>query len=107
MPKNISAFGDVEIRVNGASVSIPLLGVSGFLDALERGRSVKYTADGLSFDINFSSGKWDAAISASQFKGGMAPKGGAVRVQVLLGGTQISDQTVVLQKCTTDLRFAG
>lgn len=107
IPKNISAFGDIEIRVNGVSVSIPLLSVSGFLDALDRGRSVKYSADGLSLDMDFGTGKWTANFEGGQFQSGMAPKGGAVRVQILLGGTQISDQTVVLQKCTTGLRFAG
>jgi hypothetical protein len=107
IPKNISAFGDIEIRINGASVSIPLLGVSGFLDALDRGRSVKYSADGLSFDMDFGTGKWKADLEGGQFQSGMAPKGGAVRVQILVGGTRISDQTVVIQKCTTELKYPG
>ncbi len=64
-----------------------------------------YQAEGLSFDIDFGTGKWEAAITGSQFTGGMVPKGGAARVQVLLGGTPISDQTVVLQKCTSTLSY--
>ena len=105
IPRHVSSFGDLEIRVNGASVAIPLLPLEGFLHDLERGRSVKYKAQGLSFEINFRTGKWKATLTGDQFKGDMAPRSDAIRVQVLLGGRTISDQTFVIQRHTTVLSF--
>ena len=105
IPRHVSSFGDLEIRVNGAAVAIPLLPLEGFLHDLERGRSVKYKAEGLSFEINFGTGKWKATLAGDQFKGDMAPRSDAIRVQVLLGGRTSSDQTFVIQKYTTVLSF--
>ena len=105
IPKNIGSFGDLEIRIHGASVLLPLLSSQGFLDALQKGGKVKYQGAGLVFDINFGTGKWDVTIEESQFKADMAPKDGAMRVKLLLGGSQISDETFVLQKFTTELSF--
>jgi hypothetical protein len=77
-----------------------------FLDALKRSGKSQYQADGLSFDIDFGTRKWEASIDGAQFKAGMPPEKGAMRLVVLLGGSHISEQTLVLQKCTTELRFA-
>ena len=107
IPKNVGSFGDLEIRINGASVPVPLLATPGFLAALQKGGKVKYQGAGISFDIDFGTGKWEAAIEGSQFKGEMAPKRGAMHVKVLLGGSLLSDQNFVLQKYTTDLRYSG
>ena len=107
IPKHIGSFGDVEIRVNGTAVQFPLLATEGFLKHLKNGGSVSYRAEGLTFDIDFGSGQWKATIGGAQFKQGMAPKTGALHVEVLLGGDLLSDQKVQLQKCTTGLRFAG
>jgi hypothetical protein len=97
----------VEIRVNGTPVRFPLLATEGFLKHLKNGGSVSYKAEGLTFDIDFGSGRWKATIGGGQFKQAMAPKNGAMRVEVLLGGGPLCDQTVQLQKCTTGLRFEG
>ena len=107
IPKNISAFGDLEIRINGTSVRVPLLATPGFLQALQKGDKVKVQDTGLSFDIDFGTGKWEASIEGPLFKADMAPKKGSLRVHVLLGGGPLSDQTVVIQKCTTDLKYSG
>jgi len=107
VPKHIGSFGDVEIRVNETPVDFPLLATEGFLMHLNNGGKVSYQAEGLTFDIDFGSGKWKATIGGGRFKREMAPKSGAMHVQVLLGGELISDQKVQLQKCTTELRFAG
>jgi hypothetical protein len=107
IPKDIGSFGDVEIRVNGTPVRFPLLATEGFLKHLKNGGSVSYKAEGLTFDIDFGSGRWKATIGGGQFKQAMAPKNGAMRVEVLLGGGPLCDQTVQLQKCTTGLRFEG
>jgi hypothetical protein len=107
IPKRIGSFGDVEIRINGSPVQFPLLATEGFLEHLKNGGNVSYRADGLAFDIDFGSGMWKATIEGRHFEREMAPKNGAMRVQVLLGGDPISDQKVQLQKCTTGLHFAG
>jgi hypothetical protein len=107
IPKKETRFGDVTIVVNGASVSFPLLGTEKFLDKLDRGGSATYKADGLLFDIDFGTGKWKATIDGSQFKSDMAPKDGAVRVQVLVGGEPTSDQTFTALKHTTTLKYGG
>jgi hypothetical protein len=88
-------------------VRVPLLAAPGFLDALDKGGKVKLQSNGLTFDIDFGAGKWEAAIEGPLFESGMAPKKGSVRVQVRLGGGPLSDQTFVIQKSTTDLRFSG
>jgi hypothetical protein len=107
IPKRIGSFGDVEIRINGSPVQFPLLAAEGFLNRLKNGGNVSYRAEGLTFDIDFGSGKWKATIGGAQFKRGMAPRTGALHVEVLLGGALLSDQKIQLQKCTTGLRFAG
>jgi hypothetical protein len=106
-PKNPTSFGDMEIRVNGSTIAIPLLGLEGFLDDLDRGRVVKYEADGLSFHIDFGTGKWKAAVEGEAFQGDMAPKAGDMRVEVLVGGALVSDQTLTIQKHVTSLSYGG
>ena len=105
VPPNVGAFGDVEIRVNGVPVDFPLLSTQGFLSALTTGGQVTYQAEGLSFCINLGTGLWQAAISGTHFTSAMAPKDGAIRVQLLLGGKSISDQTLVLQNWTEALAY--
>ncbi len=105
VPENVGAFGDVEIRVNGVPVDFPLLSTEGFLNAIKTGGLLTYQAEGLSFSINLGSGRWQAAMSGTRFKSGMAPKDGAIRAQVLVGGQSISDQTLVLQNWTAALRY--
>jgi hypothetical protein len=107
IPKNAEEFGDLEIRVNGSPVRIPLLSVDGFLDDLDGGGVVKYETDGLTFRIDFGTGKWKAMIEGARFQGDMAPKQGAVRVQVLVGGGLVSDQTLTIQKYVTNLAYGG
>lgn len=105
IPRHVSSFGDLELRVNGESVFIPLLSRDSFLDDVLRERIVKYKARGLSFEIDFRTGMWKAAIKGNRFRGDMVPKGGAIRVQVLLGGATNSDQTFEIQRHTTLLSF--
>lgn len=101
IPKKPGGYGDVRIFLNGASVSIPLLPTDGFLHKFERAGIARYKADGLSYEIDFGAGRWKASIEGNQFKSDMAPKGGAMRVQVLVGGASTSDQTLVLQQYIT------
>lgn len=107
IPKKETRFGDVTIVVNGASVVFPLLGTEKFLDKFDRGGTVTYKAEDLLFEIDFGTGKWKASIEGNHFQSAMVPKGGAVRVQVLVGGEQTSDQTFQVQKHTTTLTFGG
>ena len=48
---------------------------------------------------------WQATINGDQFKPEMAPKDGAIRVQVLLGGGLLSDQTMQVQNYTSILTY--
>ncbi len=105
IPRHVSSFGDLELRINGALVFIPLLAHDNFLEDVTQERSVKYKRPGLSFEIDFRTGIWKAAIMDNRFKGDMAPKGGEIRVQVLLGGAPISDQTFVIQRHMMALSF--
>ena len=79
-------------------IYIPLLPTDGFLHKFERGGIARYKADGLSYEIDFGAGRWNTRIEGNQFKSDMAPKGGAMRVQVLVSGASTSDQTLVLQQ---------
>ena len=105
IPKQVASFGDLVLRVNGASVSIPLLSLDGFLANLAHSRPVRYNAQGLRFLIDFRTGLWQATINGNQFKPEMAPKDGAIRVQVLLGGGRLSDQTMLVQNYTSILNY--
>lgn len=109
IPKHVRSFGDLELRVNGVSVWIPLLSLDGFLANLAQssigGRPVRYNAQGLRFQIDFRTGMWQATIDGNQFKPEMAPKDGAIRVQVLLGGGPLSDQTMLVQNYTAILNY--
>ena len=105
--RNLQSFGDIEIRVNGASVRFPLLSVPDFSDQLVNHGRVTYAAEGLSFDIDFATGKWTAVIEGGEFKTDMVPKAGEVHVQVLLGGGPISDQTLLIQEYQTALTYNG
>jgi len=67
--------------------------------------TLPYRADGLSFVIDLGTGKWHATIEESQFKGGMAPRDGAIRVELLLGGKRVSDQTLTLERWKTALTY--
>ena len=125
IPEKATRFGDLEILVNGVSVSIPLLGTEGFLDKLysyktdsgtwkdnvlahmDRGHSVEYTAEDLYFKIDFSTGAWQARIDEGLFDGEMAPKGGVMRIQMRVGGEELSDQTLTIEEYTTVLLFKG
>ncbi len=105
--KNEEEFGDMEIRINEASVMIPLLGKDGFLDALDHGKAVKYESEGLKFRIDFRTGTWAADIEGEQFNKNMAPKNGATNVQIYLGGSKISDQTLEVLGHSLKLSFKG
>jgi len=105
IPKHVSSFGDLEFRVNDASVLVPLLALNGFLHDLTRGRNVKYKAQGLSFEIDFGTGKWKATVEGDRFNAGMAPHGGIVRVQILVGGERRSDQTFQVENYTVMLNY--
>jgi len=105
--QNVQSFGDIEIRINGASVRFPLLSVPHFSDQLANHGKVTYAAEGLSFDIDFATGKWAAVIEGREFKTDMVPKAGEVHVQVLLGSGPISDQTLLIQEHQTALTYNG
>jgi hypothetical protein len=107
IPKSVTSFGDLELRINTASVSIPLLPLPGFWDALHRRRALNYKAKDVSFEIDFGTGMWKAILDADQFKSGMAPQGGAVRVQVVVGGERRSDQAIQVENYTTTLTSAA
>ena len=106
-PKAADTFGDVQIQINGASMAVPLLAASGFAKAFQDGKNFSYQVAGLSFDVNFGKGTWEAAVTGDKFTSDMAPKKGRVRVRVLVGGSAISDQTFVIQKSTTGLSYSG
>ncbi len=107
-PKHLSNLGDVEIRINGLSVDFPLLATTdNFLRKLRSGGTVAYRADGLSFTIDFSTGRWTASINGGQFKHGMVPKAGVEQVQVLFGGTISSDQNLTIGKHPATLTYKG
>jgi hypothetical protein len=108
IPKDHPQFGDLEIRINGAPLVIPLLSLDGFLDDLAHGRTIGYDdAEGLSFEVDFGRGRWKATVEGGQFTSDMAPDGGTMRVEVLLGGKRVSDQTFDLDKHRTDLTYGG
>jgi hypothetical protein len=105
VPQNTTGFGDVEIRVNAVSVDFPLLSTEGFLSAIQHGGDISYQDGGLSFNMDFGTGVWTAIIEGDQFNADMSPKGGALRVQFLVGGKRLSDQSLTLQTSTTALTY--
>lgn len=107
IPKKVDSFGDMEIRINGSPVRVPLLSREGFLDDLDRARNVKYETDGLSFEIDFQTGQWKAMVEGEQFMSDMAPKRGAMRVQLLVRYRSLSDQSFALEKHAMSLSFGG
>ena len=104
-PHESGGFGDVGIRLNGVKVDFPLLSTPGFRKALEARGRVEYRAEGLSFVIDLGTRKWHATVEESQFKGGMAPRDGVIRVELLLGGKRVSDQTLTLERWKTALTY--
>jgi hypothetical protein len=106
-PKDETDFGDMEISINGVSVEIPLLALPHFLDDMESGATVTYQEGGLSFKVDFGEGRWNATIEGNAFQAGMAPKGGTAEIQILIGGTVVSDQTLVIKKYLSKLSYGG
>ncbi|MGR8935901.1 MAG: hypothetical protein ACU837_16205 [Gammaproteobacteria bacterium] len=107
IPVNERHFGDVELLINNSAVSIPLLRTKGFLRRLKNRGQVTYKTHGLSFNLDFGNGRWEAYIEDSWFNGKMAPKKGAVRVQMRVGGEQVSDQTLKIENYSEVLRSSG
>lgn len=107
IPKNVASFGDVEIEINGASVAFPLMRTKHFLDALNNHGQVSYKSKDLSFRIDFATGQWTATVGGGKFKSDMAPRNGAARVKILLGGKPLSDETFTIRQSTTSLRYAS
>lgn len=107
IPKRTASYGDVEVIVNGATVDLPLLSTDGFLRKLENGGVVDYVSDGIIYRMNFGTGRWRLQLSGAQFTDEMAPRDGAIRVQVKVGGVTTSDQTVQLSNTETGLTYAG
>ena len=70
--------------------------VSSISSSGEESHATKRTAS--PNEIDFGAGRWNTRIEGNQFKSDMAPKGGAMRVQVLVSGASTSDQTLVLQQ---------
>ena len=97
----------MEISINGVSVEIPLLALPHFLDDMESGATVTYQEGGLSFKVDFGEGRWNATIEGNAFQAGMAPKGGTAEIQILIGGTVVSDQTLVIKKYLSKLSYGG
>jgi len=107
IPKFESRFGDVEILVNGVSISIPLLTTEGFIDTLDQGGVAWYETDGLFFQVDFSEGTWKLRIENESFLDKMAPDGGQLRLQFLVGGEPVSDQTMEVAQHEMALSFGG
>ncbi len=107
LPKEVESFGDMEILINGASVTIPLLATEDFLDTLFGSGNLLYQEDGLTFEMDFGKGKWKLTLEGDQFQSAMVPKGGAVRVRVLVGGKEISDQTLEIKEHAAVLSLKG
>ena len=107
IPESVSSFGDVEIIINNSGVSIPLLSTEGFLEGLGSGETVGYKEENLSFELDFKTGEWEVLIVDDLFTGDMAPKKGSLQVQMLIGGEQVSDQTMELEEHSSMLNFWG
>jgi len=73
VPRDLREYGDVEVRVNGTSVDIPLLAKKFFLNTLKWKGIVRHATDGLSYKMDFGVGRWRLRIDGDRFKKEMAP----------------------------------
>jgi len=100
-PPHTPDFGDVQLVVNSVAVDFPLLATKGFLQVLQGGGIARYNAQGRSFTVNFGAGTWQASIQGNAFQSGMAPQGGALQVDVRVGGRLTSRETIPVASTTT------
>lgn len=100
-------MGDMQILVNGVPVSFPFLRTEGFLDKVEKNETVTLEGEGATMKMDFGAKRWTAFIDEKIFQGGMTPRGGTTRVQVLVGGEPISDQRLPIFQHTTALSYGG
>jgi len=98
-------MGDMQILVNGVSVSFPLLRTEGFLNKVEQNETVTFEGEGVALEMDFGAKRWTSYIDEEAFQGGMVPREGTTRVQVLVGGESISDQRLPILEHTTALSY--
>jgi len=78
-----------------------------FLNKVVSGDTVTYQADGIDFQIDFSTHRWQLNIDGNAFDPEMAPQGGESDIQVKVAGGIESDQTRTIKEHLTNLSFTG
>jgi hypothetical protein len=86
LPTDLPAFGDVGIVINGNEISIPLISLDNFQQAVQSGGVVKYAKEGLILVVDFGSKKWSATFNNKAFTRILAPRWGKISAKILVGG---------------------
>jgi hypothetical protein len=97
-PSGASYFGDLKIIINGGVVELPLLSMDNFLNLWHNKGVLTYSTEGISFNIDFGKGKFQAEISGNKFDYLLTPKNGELQMQLVGGGKVVSDQKVSVKE---------
>ncbi len=86
LPAQLSAFGDVEVDINGDPYIAHLTNLDGFQQAFETGGVIRYVNQGAILTVDFGKKTWSASFSQEAFNRMPAPRWGNVRARILVGG---------------------
>ena len=105
LPETLDGFGDISFVLNGHQRDIPLLSLSEFQKALERGKELVYKDGGTRVAVDFGKKKWSAEFKKDQFTKIMAPRWGRARLAVKVGGSTWYSQEHPITMFATKLSY--
>jgi hypothetical protein len=86
LPRDLPAFGDLGLEINGAQIIIPFLSMDDFEEAVENGGTLRYVHNGLIAEADLGKKTWSVSLNGRSFGEPLAPRWGKLGVTARVGG---------------------
>jgi hypothetical protein len=86
LPRDLPAFGDLGLEINGAQIIIPFLSMDDFEEAVENGGTLRYVHNGLIAEADLGKKTWSLSLNGRSFGEPLAPRWGKLGVTARIGG---------------------
>lgn len=106
LPADLTAFGDIEVNVNDHPYVAELVSLDEFQRAVQSKSTFRYAKQGVILVFDFGRKTWSATFNGEAFHELLAPRAGAFRTRVLVGGVPWykADNTVLDYSANLKLR---
>jgi hypothetical protein len=104
LPEGLDFFGDMSFEVNGRRYDVPLLSHKDFEKALDHKKPLTFDGGGLHLSLDFKQGSWVAKFKEGSMHTLLAPRWGASRVRVRVGGVPWYEGEIPIPNYTSKLK---